>query len=407
MPGIRRLFEPIQGYMSRLRGEAAGSGHQSEEEQAGVGASGAERPSDSHLSRLVQSIQADNACESWNRWRTENPETSVVLQSANLAGLNISHADLRKADLRGADFRAASLNKTKFGASNLRAACFDRAHVRASDFHLANLNFATFINASCHDVSFNHCPMARTSFRNARLARARFIESNAQSADFVNATLIKTDFKGAKLELADFRGVEMAEANFRDADLRSVRMASAGILRAIVYRCGLRGVSRPTRLAQIETRDATVEPVELRYIQDHNYLHSFRKRHRILFHLWNVSTRCGQSLGRWAFLSVLLIALFGFVYSRPTVPAWVVVAGLNPDAITPVIDFSRFASGDDRARAFAPYYFSVVTFATLGYGDVTPLNFPGQLIVCCEVVLGYVMLGGLISIFTEKLVRRS
>ena len=49
-------------------------------------------------------------------------------------------------------------------------------------------------------------------------------------------------------------------------------------------------------------------------------------------------------------------------------------------------------------------YFSVVTFSTLGFGDVTPCNMAGQIAVMCEVFLGYVMLGGLISIFAMKLV---
>ena len=51
-------------------------------------------------------------------------------------------------------------------------------------------------------------------------------------------------------------------------------------------------------------------------------------------------------------------------------------------------------------------YFSVVTFTTLGFGDVTQTCDLGKLIVGAEVVLGYVMLGGLISLFANKLVRR-
>ena len=54
--------------------------------------------------------------------------------------------------------------------------------------------------------------------------------------------------------------------------------------------------------------------------------------------------------------------------------------------------------------AFTYVYFSVVTFSTLGFGDVTPLNWAGELLVIVEVFLGYVMLGGLITIFAAKLV---
>jgi hypothetical protein len=56
---------------------------------------------------------------------------------------------------------------------------------------------------------------------------------------------------------------------------------------------------------------------------------------------------------------------------------------------------------------FTPYYFSIVTFTTLGFGDVTPLNLAGEIWLALEVILGYIMLGGLISILANKLARRS
>ena len=52
-------------------------------------------------------------------------------------------------------------------------------------------------------------------------------------------------------------------------------------------------------------------------------------------------------------------------------------------------------------------YFPIVTLTTLGFGDYTPASIPAQIVVMSDVVLGYVMLGGLISIFANKLARRS
>jgi hypothetical protein len=58
---------------------------------------------------------------------------------------------------------------------------------------------------------------------------------------------------------------------------------------------------------------------------------------------------------------------------------------------------------------FDVLYFSVVTFTTLGFGDVTPLhgNSAAQAWIMAEVIFGYIMLGGLISIFANKLARRA
>ncbi len=52
-------------------------------------------------------------------------------------------------------------------------------------------------------------------------------------------------------------------------------------------------------------------------------------------------------------------------------------------------------------------YYSVVTFTTLGFGDLTPATTTAAWWVMAEVILGYIMLGGLISILANKLARRS
>jgi hypothetical protein len=52
------------------------------------------------------------------------------------------------------------------------------------------------------------------------------------------------------------------------------------------------------------------------------------------------------------------------------------------------------------------FYYSVVTFTTLGFGDIIPKTTTAAFCVTIEVILGYVMLGGLITIFASKLSRR-
>ncbi|NIM17935.1 MAG: hypothetical protein GTO45_38655, partial [Candidatus Aminicenantes bacterium] len=57
--------------------------------------------------------------------------------------------------------------------------------------------------------------------------------------------------------------------------------------------------------------------------------------------------------------------------------------------------------------AFSFLYYSIVTFTTLGFGDIVPKTDLLQFWVMLEVILGYIMLGGLISILANKLARRS
>ena len=49
----------------------------------------------------------------------------------------------------------------------------------------------------------------------------------------------------------------------------------------------------------------------------------------------------------------------------------------------------------------------IVTFTTLGFGDVVAANTFARILVTLEVMFGYIMLGGLISIFANKLASRS
>jgi hypothetical protein len=49
----------------------------------------------------------------------------------------------------------------------------------------------------------------------------------------------------------------------------------------------------------------------------------------------------------------------------------------------------------------------VVILSTLGFGDKKPATVEGSFVMMLEVLLGYVMLDGLISILANKLVRRA
>ena len=55
---------------------------------------------------------------------------------------------------------------------------------------------------------------------------------------------------------------------------------------------------------------------------------------------------------------------------------------------------------------FTPFYYSIVTYTTLGFGDVIPCTKIGQIIVVAEVIFGYLTLGLRVSILANKVARR-
>ncbi len=55
----------------------------------------------------------------------------------------------------------------------------------------------------------------------------------------------------------------------------------------------------------------------------------------------------------------------------------------------------------------AGLYFSIVTLTNLGFGDIKAANDWGAFAVACLVILGYVMLGLLLSVLANKVAQRA
>ncbi len=129
-------------------------------------------------------------------------------------------------------------------------------------------------------------------------------------------------------------------------------------------------------------------PILARKTKDDWYLKRYKEDHRIKHFLWQLLADCGRSMKRWFFWSMLLA--FGFAYKY-------FLLGPNAFKIYGNLKFSFETM----------LYYSVVTFTTLGFGDITPQTVNATRWVMAEVFLGYIMFGGLISILAVKLARRS
>ncbi|MCF7856505.1 potassium channel family protein [Candidatus Gracilibacteria bacterium] len=98
------------------------------------------------------------------------------------------------------------------------------------------------------------------------------------------------------------------------------------------------------------------------------------------------TSRYGHSLGRWGFTVLLFISFFAGIYALL-------------DLVSPT---SMFADYVNRSGFFDYFYFSTVTFTTLGYGDITPITIAEKLIAGIEVLLGFTMLGIFINLIKRR-----
>ncbi|WP_225940602.1 ion channel [Desulfomicrobium macestii] len=94
----------------------------------------------------------------------------------------------------------------------------------------------------------------------------------------------------------------------------------------------------------------------------------------------------------WGILSLILAFAFGILYYS--------IGGSNFN--------TAFLKGNDGNPGFwALQYYSIVTFTTLGFGDIVPKTGVAAFLVTLEVITGYIMLGGLIAIFANRLAKRN
>jgi hypothetical protein len=137
--------------------------------------------------------------------------------------------------------------------------------------------------------------------------------------------------------------------------------------------------------------DETSNPHFKRYVADQQYLRSLQGNYHIVHWLWRWSSNCGRSIGLWALWLMLAIIIFWLIY----------LFGFNNCFV-----FTNEQLG--KTLQWSDYlYYTVVTFTTLGFGDIVPSQPLAKFVVALEVLIGYVMLGILIGIGLNKIARRS
>lgn len=303
----------------------------------------------------------------------------VSLRGIDMQGLNLSGADFSEADLSEANLAGAQLFKTKFTNASLVKTCLNRAELTGADLSRANME-----NASCRETGFGLATLHNVRLFEADLSGATLTKTDLRKADFRcanlknarlrEANLSKTDLTGANLHGADLSLSQVSGAVFNNSDLRETRLRS------------IQGFDE-AQWVGADIRDINFAGAYLlrRFVVDQNYLMEFRSRskyNRVVYNVWWITSDCGRSLKRWCFWILMLTLLFSWIYSMVQ------------------IDYGKYDNW------IGPFYYSVVTLTTLGYGDVVPASSVARVVAIIEVIFGYLMLGGLLSIFANKMARR-
>jgi len=252
-----------------------------------------------------------------------------------------------------------------------------------------DLTEATLQGANLREVNFQGVLLEDANLQRANLREANLQEANLRKANLKRANLTEANLKRAYLFNANLRGAFLTRA-----DLQEAYLFNANLQRAILARADFRNsdvvVVKYKKLGLclgIRLGGCYGSPRFIRDAKDNEYIEEFRNNHKYLWAIWSVTSDCGRSAFRWILWSLFFALSF---------------AGIL-----------RLIGKEGNFKTDLPFdwvtavYYSIVTFTTLGFGDVTPISPIAMFCVTIEVILGYVMLGGLISIMATKLARRA
>lgn len=389
---------------------------------------------DLHEANLSKaSLKKANLEEAW-LWGA-NLEKAILI-FANLKKTNFLKAKLKNADLRytnaqGASFVEADLRDVAMWQTNLTSSDMRGCDIRKGNIHLSILESALLEEANMEEVnlhgsSLNYSVMIKANLKSANLSASSLEKASLSNANLQGANCKNTNFSQAYLSDAQFKGAVLIGAiwdnahhlewcDFFDENNKVIGDAkpeyvkekgwwgARSAYRALKNHFHQQGKYDGERKAyynekKMEKHEAFwecfyghqphKEPEQGLWEQFFPHLWKKIKDFFSWFGLWifHAFTGFGERWW-WTVLWALgVIAFFGFLYWGGGAAGWFKFA-FKPEMIPSIFQY---------------FYLSVVTFATLGFGDITPLCWQAQIPVVIEVIMGYVFLGLIITIIARR-----
>jgi len=301
----------------------------------------------------------------WNEWRKSNPQAPVHLKKVDLFEAHLEDAELFEANLEGAMLIKA----------NLEGAILFEAHLEDAELNEAHLEGANLIKA--------------------RLEGANLFKAHLENAELFEANLKGAIFIGACLEGANIGRANMENTNFSIAILDG---------KTIIWDCT---ISEETDFTATGLDSARIKPIlkerlkgNIRKIQWMDYWRAKRFMRLPVWLFWQISDygRSTTQIAKWFIASALYFALLYYVlclgdyyyFSDTSDPG--IISGLFMFEHGPI---------DYLTLMIRSVYFSIVTMTTLGFGDMKayPYSNWGHICLIFQVLLGYVLLGALVTRF--------
>lgn len=314
------------------------------------------------------------------------------------------------------DFRYSKMYEIQFQQSFFDYSIFDYSEIQETHFDdslLRETSFRCLKNA--FKTTFKKCEIHLGHFDGANLQGADFSGSSLVNSFFITSSATNCKFNGTTLTNSSLYDSDFTDADFSNSTLKNVTWYEKLRIKFRYFFIPFFKYDKSPEINGVKIVGADFPNSRLfeRYIKDEQFIQEFKENAKnsflfcVIDKLWQVTSDYGRSLAQWAIISLLLAVFFALVYMDINCPDLSKCLDFVEDFlvyINPELCDSKLVETDNWLTSL---YFSVVTFTTLGFGDVTPKNPAAHLWIMAEVIFGYLMLGGLISIFANKLARRA
>ena len=263
------------------------------------------------------------------------------------------------------------------------------------------LNFADLKSANLVDADLKSCDLRKANLSNASM----------YGADLEGANLFKANLEGTNLKNANLKNCQLLGANFTDTKLHNINWGDES--KVINELDAEKSMDFSTSKSKYKEAEEIYRSIRLT-MQDQSLgdesstifireMHCKRKQHpkfsffRIMSKISHVSTGYGESIKRIVcsifsviFISALLFGIEGVSYEDRTLGFF-------------VNDLQNYGIWSTLGNLF---YFSVITFTTVGFGEITPIGPIGKFLTIFEGLISGILLTVLIvSIYRHMLDR--
>ena len=302
-----------------------------------------------------------------------------------------TEALVRRVPARGERFDGAIVRESTvtgvegFGDCTLVDADFTRADASGIDFTGADLREATFRDANVRGTTFTRANLEDADVRDADLRGTRL---DRAKLDEINVTDSRVDRNTVFGERTTY---EVQLTRTRPREERREVFESA----IWTYRTLQRLASRNARREQMFEYFKREKDLRRRFAWDEG-----RYRYALKTEVERWLTGYGHHPWRILGVSLLLIVLCAVLYP--------LVGGIREVAAERTITYTigdPFAApvGEAGRVFFESLYFSVTTFATLGYGDLQPVGGGAQLLAGVESLLGGLLMALLVVVLFQRI----